>query len=69
MGIYGKPRCSMGTLASAHRKTIWNPKVASLMYHALYRQLNGITLTEFNTRAEKNDVILLFEQAAKSLRK
>ncbi len=68
MGEYGQPRCSMGALNS-----VW-PKentegLAKTMYQALYKELNGLSLTEFNYKYKKGEkVSSLFEQTARSLR-
>lgn len=68
MSTHGKPRCSMGALASASPQQIWDKELSSLMYDALYKNLGGITLTQFNKRAKDgNEVALLFEQVARSL--
>jgi len=68
MSVDGQPRCSMGALASAHPKSKWNKKLASLMYQALYEELNGKTLTQFNYKfKDGNKVANLYEQVARSL--
>lgn len=68
MGTHGKPRCSMGALASAHADTEWDPALARLMYTSLTNELNGIGLTEFNRRANSGaDVARLFRTTAQSL--
>jgi hypothetical protein len=65
MGEHGKPRCSMGALASAHQEKIWEPGLAVLMYDALSIELNGIGLTQFNKLVPNgNDVAQLFERVA-----
>lgn len=69
MGYHGKPRCSMGALASAHPDFIWNADISSLMHQTLYDRLGGITLTEFNARATGGeDVAVLFEETARFLK-
>jgi hypothetical protein len=69
MSSHGKPRCSMGALASAHQTEEWDPEIADLMYKTLYDQLDGINLTEFNARAQSGeDVATLFEQTAKIIK-
>lgn len=66
----GKPRCSMGALASAYPKAKWEDDLSSLMYKTLYKELNGISLTEFNHRANNGLVVAkLFEQTAQDLTK
>jgi len=68
MSIHGKPRCSMGALESANPAPIWNKDLASLMYETLYKELNGVSLTEFNKRAKDGlAVAQLFEQVARTL--
>lgn len=66
MGTPGGPRCSMGALASA-QSGVLDSSVAALMYRALYKRLNGIGLTEFNSRAHAEDVASLFEETAGDL--
>lgn len=67
MGKNGGPRCSMGALASAKRGK-WDKNLAKLMYEQLYKELNGITLTEFNyLHKSGEEVARLFEATAKSL--
>lgn len=69
MSMHGKPRCSMGAIESAGTNIKWDETLAKLMYETLYRQLNGITLTEFNKRAQDgNKVALLFEHTAIALK-
>lgn len=68
MGEYGKPRCSMGALASANPKPKWDKDMASLMYKALYKELKGMSLTQFNHKYKNGEkVARLYEQVAKSL--
>ena len=70
MSEYGKPRCSMGALESAYPKEVWESNLASLMYKTLYKQLNGISLTEFNHRVSSGlEVAKLFERTAMTLAK
>jgi hypothetical protein len=70
MGKYGKPRCSMGALASAYPKKVWESELSSLMYQQLYNQLNGIGLTEFNYKyQDPGKVVELFTKTAKTLLK
>lgn len=65
MSTHGKPRCSMGALASSYQHPVWNPELSLLMYDVLYRSLGGITLTQFNAQAKSGeDVALLFEKVA-----
>jgi hypothetical protein len=66
----GKPRCSMGALESAYQKEVWENDLSSLMYKSLYRQLNGISLTEFNHSMNDGvEVAKLFERTALTLAK
>lgn len=68
MSIYGQPRCSMGALASAYPKEKWDKNLAKLMYDALYTELNGISLTQFNyLHKDGNKVSQLFEKTANKL--
>lgn len=68
MGSHGKPRCSMGALASAYQKRIWDKKLSAVMYEELYKKLDGITLTQFNYKYKSgNKVAELYEQVAMSL--
>ena len=68
MGDHGRPRCSMGALASANPAIEWDKRLARLMYHALYRELNGLSLTQFNSRYRNGEkVARLFERAAGQL--
>lgn len=68
MSEHGRPRCSMGALASAHDERVWDSEVAALMYQTLNRKLSGVGLTEFNRRASGGeDVARLFEQVAAEL--
>jgi hypothetical protein len=70
MSENGKPRCSMGALASAYPKEKWESNISSIMYETLYKELNGISLTEFNHRVNSGiEVSKLFEQTALSLSK
>lgn len=67
MGVYGAPRCSMGALASAFPHARWDPELAQLMYAQLQKELNGITLTDFNHMHQNGEeVARLFERTAKS---
>lgn len=69
MGQHGKPRCSMGALASAHSDKIWDKNLSSLMYRELYKELDGLSLTEFNWKHNNGEkVAQLFEQVATKLR-
>lgn len=70
MGVDGKPRCSMGALASAYPRTKWDKSLASLMYKALNKELKGLNLTDFNHKFnDGNKAAQLFEQVATSLSK
>jgi len=69
MGEHGKPRCSMGALASAHQEKVWPHDLAELMYQKLYDELGGIGLTEFNYKySDGEKVAQLFERVAVRLR-
>ena len=64
----GKPRCSMGALESVHPVAKWDRRLASLMYQTLYKQLNGISLTQFNYQFRSGEKVAeLFENTARSL--
>ena len=68
MGEHGKPRCSMGALASAYPKQKWEKGLAELMYHSLNRELGGINLTDFNYKYNSGTkVASLFERIATSI--
>jgi hypothetical protein len=68
MSEYGKPRCSMGALESAYPKARWEEDLATLMYETLYKQLNGISLTQFNYKYKNGEkVAKLYERVAASL--
>jgi hypothetical protein len=68
MSRHGKPRCSMGALESSYPRRKWNKKLAETMYKALYKQLGGITLTEFNHKFNNGEKVAnLFERTARSL--
>lgn len=70
MSSHGKPRCSMGALESAYPKKKWNDRLAKLMYDALYKELKGISLTEFNRATSSGlEVASLFENTAQSIRR
>lgn len=70
MSEHGKPRCSMGALASAHPAKVWNKDLAVLMYQKLHEELHGIGLTEFNyTYRSGEKVAQLFERIAANLRR
>ena len=70
MSAHGKPRCSMGALASANPEPAWDPKVSELMYQTLYRELGGLTLTQYNRLARSGeDVVRLFKRTAQSLQR
>lgn len=64
----GKPRCSMGALASAHKADRWDKNLARLMYDKLYQELGGMSLTEFNEKFRSGEkVARLFERTANHL--
>lgn len=68
MGVDGEPRCSVGALASAYPKQKWNRDLATTMYKALYKELNGMTLTQFNYKFnDGSKVANLYERVARSL--
>lgn len=68
MSEHGKPRCSMGALASAYPEKVWDSQLASLMYQELYEELGGIGLTEFNyLYNDGQKVAQLFERVAQNL--
>jgi hypothetical protein len=68
MNEHGQARCSMGALASAYPKKRWDKNLAQLMYNALYKELNGITLTQFNYSFKNGEkVARLYERVAKKL--
>jgi hypothetical protein len=68
MSLDGQPRCSMGALASAYEKQAWEGELSELMYEALYRELNGLSLTQYNNKVKSGDkVVQLYEKVAKSL--
>jgi predicted flavoprotein YhiN len=69
MSVHGKPRCSMGALASAYRQQKWDNSLAEFMYKALYEELAGISLTQFNYKFESGEkVAQLYERTARKLR-
>jgi hypothetical protein len=58
----------MGALASAHPKTQWDNGLSRLMYQRLYKELNGISLTQFNYQYNNGEkVAQLYERVAASL--
>lgn len=68
MGEYGGPRCSMGAIDSAKPRGEWDNKVASLMYESLYKELNGLSLTRFNSKFQSGEkVARLYERVAAKL--
>lgn len=68
MSCHGQPRCSMGALASAYPVRKWDKNLAALIYEALYKELNGISLTQFNHKVKDGDkVARLFEKVAANL--
>ncbi len=68
MSAHGKPRCSMGALASAHPVKRWDEDMAILMYEALTNYLKDTSLTAFNSKAGSGEKIArLYEQVAASL--
>jgi hypothetical protein len=68
MSQHRKPRCSMGALKSAYPKLKWEKDLASIMYSTLYKELNGISLTQFNYNHNDGEkVAQLYEKVACSL--
>ena len=68
MSEHGKPRCSMGALASVGPVGEWDEGLAELMYRELYDELGGIGLTEFNHRYKNGEMVAqLFERVAARL--
>jgi len=68
MSVHGKPRCSMGALASAYPVQKWDYDLSNLMYKALYDELAGMSLTQFNYKFESGEkVAQLYERVAKKL--
>lgn len=66
----GKPRCTMGALASAYPKEKWEKDLSSLMYDSLNTELHGISLTEFNRKVPNGTAVAkLFERTAAYLAK
>ncbi|HUB94213.1 MAG TPA: hypothetical protein VMB52_06955 [Verrucomicrobiae bacterium] len=61
----GKPRSSMGALASAYPKKTWEKDLSSLMYDSLNSELQGISLTEFDHKVPNGTAVAkLFERTA-----
>ena len=68
MSEHGKPRCSMSALTSVQPKVVFDCALSALMFEALYDELGGITLTEFNEQAKNgSEVALLFRKTATKL--
>lgn len=68
MSCDGKPRCSMGALASAYTEPKWDSQLSELMYKSLYEELNGISLTQFNHKHKNGEkVAKLYECVASKL--
>lgn len=68
MNEHGKPRCSMGALDSAYPRISWNADLASLMYTALYNELDGLSLTQYNHKYQSGEkVAQLYEKVAEKL--
>lgn len=66
----GKPRSSMGALASAYPKDTWEKDLSSLMYDSLNSELHGISLTEYDHKVRNGLAIAkLFERTASSIAK
>lgn len=68
MSEHGKPRCSMGALASALPQEKWDVRLAKLMYDTLYNELSGLSLTQFNYKYQSGEkVAQLYERVAEEL--
>ena|SRR5581483_9878999 len=68
MGEYGQPRCSMGALASANPEVVWDKDTSKLMYDVLYEMLEGMSLTQYNSKFQSGEkVAKLFERTARKL--
>lgn len=68
MSAHGKPRCSMGALASAHPAQKWDEGLSNLMYDSLYKELDGMSLTDFNYKFKSGEkVARLYERVARRL--
>ncbi len=65
MGEEGFPRCSMGALASACPDEEWGKDLSGLVYNALYEELNGLSLTQYNHKFQDGErVVQLYKRAA-----
>jgi hypothetical protein len=68
MGTYVQPRCSMDALTSAYREQRWDKTLSKLMYETLYKELNGMTLTQYNYKFKSGGkVARLYEMVAEKL--
>jgi hypothetical protein len=68
MAKHGQPRCSMGALESAYPKARWEKDLASFMYRTLCKELNGMSLTQFNYKYKNGEkVAQLYEKVANLL--
>jgi hypothetical protein len=69
MGEEGAPRCSMGALETAGpSRAEWDENLSKLMYDSLYEELNGISLTSFNSKYQSGEkVAQLYESVASKL--
>lgn len=68
MSEHGRPRCSMGALASAYRQVEWDRQLSGLMYETLYDELDGVSLTQYNSRCNDGEkVAQLYEHVAAKL--
>ena len=69
MGEHGAPRCSMGAIESAGPpRAEWSSDLADLMYRILNRELDGMSLTSFNSQYQSGEkVAQLYERAAAAL--
>ncbi len=69
MGEHGQPRCSVGALASSHKYQRWDKSLASSMYGSLCEELNGMSLTQYNTKFNNGEMVAcLYERVAEKLR-
>lgn len=65
MSRHGQPRCSMGALASVGPSGKWDDNLSKLMYDKLYKELNGLSFTQFNHKFQNGEkVACLYENIA-----
>jgi hypothetical protein len=68
MGEQGGPRCSMGAIDSACPRGEWDSSVAALMYSSLNKELDGLSLTQFNHKFQSGEMVArLYERTARKL--